>query len=136
MPPDPVVLRYPETPPVRRILVGEDDQDLRDIIVGFLEAKGWAVVAVPNGPSALEHARREIFAFIILDVRALLAPGLSVLERVRSTGSSVPIIVITSFGDAILAERASELGANHVIEKPFGLEDLERAIERCSIATT
>jgi DNA-binding response OmpR family regulator len=133
MSPDSVVLTYSESPPARRILVAEDDQDLRDIIVGFLEAKGWATVAVPNGPDALEHARREVFAIIVLDVRALLPPGLSVLERLRSTGSSVPVIVITSFGDAVLAERAAQLGASHVIGPPFDLEELERAIEQHAV---
>jgi DNA-binding response OmpR family regulator len=135
MPPDSVVLgeEAADLPPRGLVLVAEDDRDLRDIIAGFLEAKGWRVVALANGPEALERAREERFKVAVLDVRSPSSRGLGVLQTLRAWGSTLPVIVITSFGDAFLSARAMGMGATLVLEKPFDLEDLERAVNECTV---
>lgn len=113
------------------MLVAEDDRDLRDIITSFLDAKQWQVVALANGPEALEVARRERFNVIVLDIRSPASLGLAVLQGLRASGSTLPVIVITSFGDAFLSQRATRLGATRVLEKPFDLDDLQRILDEC-----
>lgn len=114
------------------VLVAEDDRDLRDIITSFLGARRWSVTALANGPETLELARRERFNVVVLDIRSPASLGMTVLQSLRASGSTLPVIVITSFGDSFLAQRATSLGATRVLEKPFDLDDLERLLDECA----
>jgi DNA-binding response OmpR family regulator len=117
------------------VLVAEDDRDFREIIASFLRAKGCEVIALANGPAAIEHARSERFDVAVLDVRSPTSRALGILQALRACGSTLPVIVITSFGDAFLSQRAIELGATRVLEKPLDLEDLERAVDACTCSS-
>jgi FixJ family two-component response regulator len=50
----------------------------------------------------------------------------------RAKASNLPVIVITSFGDTFVTQEARRLGATHILEKPFDLEALERAMQECT----
>lgn len=120
-------------PPARtRVLVTEDDLDLRDIVTGFLEDEGWTVVAVANGGDALELATTEPFAVVVIDVPSRASEGLVLLQTLRARSADLPIVVITSFGDAHLSARATSLGATQLLEKPFELEELASALARAT----
>lgn len=110
------------------VLVAEDDRDLRDIIAGFLEAKGWRVVALAIGPETLARVWRDRFTVAVLDVRSSTSTGFKVLEELREVDPNLPVIVIASFGDVFVSRRARGMGVAHVIEKPFDLEDLDQAL--------
>jgi FixJ family two-component response regulator len=109
----------------RVVLVIEDDPDLREIIVSYLTMSGWEVAAGPIDPSSFERV-----AAVVLDVRSLATPGFRIFGDTRAQRPELPIVVITSFGDAFISKKAEAMGAASVLEKPFSLEDLERALVR------
>jgi DNA-binding response OmpR family regulator len=113
----------------RRVLLGEDDADLRDLLVGFLTGAGWEVRAMTIGRDDAHLAGDGAFAFAIVDVRPTTSLGLARVRSLRACEPGLPILVLTSFSDAPLAARLVTLGVTHILEKPFDLEDLERAVE-------
>jgi DNA-binding NtrC family response regulator len=115
------------------VLIGEDDRDLRDIIASFLEAKGWRVVATTVGPQTLARLGLEPFRVAVLDVRSLTSIGFRMLEELRVIDPALPVIVIASFGDVFVSRSARSMGASHVLEKPFDLEELEQALETLNL---
>jgi DNA-binding NtrC family response regulator len=110
------------------VLIGEDDRDLRDIIAGFLKAKGWRVVALAVGPQTLTRLWLEPFTVAVLDIRSFTPIGFKILEELKVIDPALPVIVIASFGDVFVSRWAHSMGASHVLEKPFELEELEQAL--------
>lgn len=115
--------------PVGFVLVVEDDRDLREILATFLRTKKWAVIALESGPDALELTRNAHFDAVVLDIRSPSTGGLGVLQSLRANDPTLPVIVITSFGDSFLSQCAQRMGATRILEKPFDLDVLERAID-------
>jgi DNA-binding NtrC family response regulator len=115
-----------------RVLVAEDDTDLRDIIASFLDAKGWRVAALSTGPDAVLRAFLEPFTVVVLDVRSHASRGFITLRELRSRRPGLDVVVIASFGDTFIIRRARAMGAVEVLEKPFDLEELERAVSASS----
>jgi FixJ family two-component response regulator len=128
---DEAIMTDTTTEPKPVVLVALDDRDLSEIIATFLEAKGWFVVSVPSRPGAIDNVRKKSDVLItaaVIDVRSFASASFRLLERLCAENPRWPIIVIASFGDAFVANRARHLGAACVLEKPFDLEDLERAL--------
>jgi two-component system KDP operon response regulator KdpE len=106
-----------------RILVVDDEPQIRRSLQVNLERTGYAVEAVGGGDEALTafHNRRP--EVVILD---LLMPGMSgidVVRRIRES-SSVPIIVLSAVGEEARKVEALELGADDYMTKPFGMDEL------------
>lgn len=124
-------------PPPLRILVADDQPEMRRLIRGALVRDGYEVVEVANGP-ALIHAlisglleeQTRAPDLIITDVRMPGMTGLEVLARLRREDWSIPFILITAFGDEALHREAERLGAARVLDKPFELEELRAAVRR------
>src|SRR5918999_543614 len=80
------------------ILVAEDDRDIADLIVHYLEKAGWSTHVTASGDEALAHARRQPVDLVVLDV---MLPGLSGLEvcralRADKATAAIPIIIVTA----------------------------------------
>lgn len=120
----------PSSSPMRRLLLAEDDRDFRELLTAVLEGDGATVVAVANGCDALEALRRaeEPFCAAVLDARMPSMSGLEVVRAARRTGIDVPILLLTSFGDADVHRHALRIGRTHVLEKPLDPEDLMSAV--------
>jgi DNA-binding response OmpR family regulator len=105
-----------------RLLVAEDDSDIRDILAHTLAADGTRdVVAVENGRTALEAIQAQPFDLVILDVLMPELSGLQVLERMRGMpeGRDVPVLVLTALDDRDTVVRALRAGADDRLTKPF-----------------
>lgn len=115
---------------MQRLLLAEDDRDLRELLCTVLEADGATVVSVANGREALEMLENGggDFDVALLDVRMPLMTGLEVLRESRRGGATVPIILITSFADHELVDRAIALGAACVLDKPIDADLLRRTV--------
>lgn len=124
--------RRPWTPV--HVVVAEDDDDMRNLIVRALREEGFKVDAVRSGWELLNYLGARIvdgraeppLDLIISDVRMHGITGLSVLAGLRDTQWMTPFILITAFGDAKLHGEARRLGALAVFDKPFALGDLRR----------
>ena len=114
----------------RRVLLVEDDQQIREFLTDALGDEGFAVRVATDGRSGLEALRTFDPHLILLDLRMPDMDGWSFRERQLADGlaSHVPLLVLTAVH--ALPERMERLGAAAVIQKPFDLEDLLSAAKR------
>jgi two-component system response regulator PilR (NtrC family) len=107
-----------------RILVVEDEPDLRKVLASILEREGHRVDLADSGTVAKEMLGREIYDLIITDVRLPGASGIEVMRTAREVSPDSPVIVITAFASDETAEEARKLGAFNFITKPFDNEKI------------
>ena len=111
------------TQDMRRVLVVDDNQDIRELVMHILDADGFHVFAAENGEGALAILRSNPVDLILLDVMMPGTSGLEVLQEIR-TGSlkrlhEVPVIMITAMATTDDVDKALAIGANSYIVKPF-----------------
>jgi len=117
--------------PCSRLLVAEDDRDLRDLLVAGLRADGYDIVEVATGLELLDALMKSALAtnghafdLVISDVRM---PGLSGVDALAKLGHgtrAAPVLFITAFGDDEVHEQARQAGAIDVLDKPIDIDDL------------
>jgi two-component system alkaline phosphatase synthesis response regulator PhoP len=107
-----------------RILLVEDEENIRDAVKLNLEMEGYEVVATGEGKQALKYTREQHFDLLLLDIMLPEVDGYQILEQVRLTNLDVPVIFLTAKDAA--ADRVAGLkrGADDYITKPFVLEEL------------
>lgn len=114
---------------VSRVLVVEDNDDLRSLLGDVLEDAGFEVLAVSNGAAALEAARGWPPAAIVLDLMMPVMDGAAFLRERRLTPSlaSVPVLVLTAhpYHHRVL----DGLGPTAVLRKPYDLDELISAVQ-------
>ena len=111
------------------ILVVDDEQSICWGLTRLGESLGHDVVAASSAEQALQECRGQAPDVIILDVRLPGMDGLTAIERFQDACGSVPIIVITAYGDLQTAVDAVRRGAFDYIAKPF---DVAKSQRRCS----
>ncbi len=114
----------------RRVLLVEDDDDLRDLMQWILEGNGYEVEVAANGAIALDLVRREANPLVILlDMRMPIMDGWQFARAYRELPQPhSPIVVLTAAANA--AAWADEVQAASYLAKPFRLDDLLAEIER------
>lgn len=123
------------------ILVAEDDAALRETIVYNLEHDGYVALAAADGVTALELARREQVALVLLDVMLPRMDGLEVCRRLRTQPETarLPILMLTARGEESDKVVGLEMGADDYVTKPFGWAEVRarvRALLRRGAAGT
>jgi DNA-binding NtrC family response regulator len=120
----------------RRVLLAEDDADMRRLLAQALRDDGYDVLEARNGSQlldsiaalALEPDCDEPVDMIISDLRMPGRNGLSILAGLRDAQWMTPFILITAFGDDDTHAEAHRLGASAVFDKPFDVDDLRTAV--------
>ena len=97
----------------------DDDEAVRESLGALLEGQGFAVAGYSSGTALLAENPAAAAACAIIDLRMPGMDGLTLLERLRASGASYPMIVATGHGDVALAVRAMKIGAADFIEKPY-----------------
>jgi DNA-binding NtrC family response regulator len=117
-----------------RILIVDDDADIRTILADRLAARGHEIIESTDGLKALEICARELPDLMLLDLDLPGADGLTVLERLRQENLPPTVVVITAFATVEKAVEAMRRGAFDFLPKPFqpGLVELtvQKALER------
>ncbi len=108
----------------KRILVVEDDQEMRSLLKDFLKGEGYKVDSANNGSEAFRKLARQLFNLIITDVRMPGLSGLDILPGIKKLQPQASIIVITAFGSDEVCQRAFERGASIYLRKPIDLPNL------------
>ena len=112
-----------------RVLVIEDDSDIREFLALALDGQGYEVSTAPNGAVALELIDGEPPSLILLDMRMPVMDGWTFARAYRARpGPYAPILVLTAARDP--ETRAAEIQADGCLSKPFDLEDLLNLVER------
>ena len=112
-----------------RILVVEDNAALADGLRNNLEIDGYAVDIAHDGAAGLATFTAHPPDLVVLDLMLPAMDGYRVLHEIRSTGSSVPVLVLTAKGEESDKVRGLRLGADDYVTKPFGLLELLARIE-------
>ncbi len=119
-----------------RILLGEDDVEMRSVIASVLRRDGYDVVEVADGVHLLHRLMYAKLLFgdgsgfdlVISDVRMPELTGLGVLASLQGDDAAPPVILITAFGDRQTHAEAERLGALSCLDKPFDIEDFRVAV--------
>ena len=112
-----------------RVLIAEDDPDMRELIRALVEDLGLECVAVPDGQAALDEVTARPPDLILSDLGMPRVGGIELCRRVKANPAtrSIPVILITGIGEEFKGTGA-EVGADAFMGKPFTLSDLRARI--------
>jgi DNA-binding NtrC family response regulator len=113
-----------------RLLVVEDDAEMRALLTDILTDQGYEVTPAANGAEALIRLRSQGYAGIILDKNMPGLSGLDILPGLRTACPETPVIMITAFGDVPSYVDAIERGAFAYLFKPFMMRELLDALDQ------
>jgi len=116
---------------VVKVLVVDDDQDLRDNLVEVLSENGFSPDSAENGEIALEKLQDNMFDLVLLDSVMPGMDGLETLPLIKRTYPKTRVIMLTAFSTVNSAVEAMRSGADDYITKPFKIDELLVAIRRC-----
>jgi DNA-binding response OmpR family regulator len=109
---------------MKRILIAEDQTDIRDLLALNLRAAGYEVVEVADGLAALATETARPNDLLVLDLMMPGMDGLEVCKALRGRGSSTPILMLTAKSTELDRVLGLELGADDYLTKPFSLAEL------------
>jgi DNA-binding response OmpR family regulator len=111
-----------------RVLVIDDDDDIRGLVVTLLERAGITVHDAPNGRDGLREFHSWRPDLVVLDVSMPELDGWNVLDRIRDM-SAVPVLMLTARGDELERVRGLQAGADDYVVKPFGKQELVARVQ-------
>lgn len=112
----------------RRVLLVDDDPDVRDILAEQLELEGWAVEQARDGREGLAAARSGRFDVIVLDQRMPRMTGEEMARELRAAGDRTPIVLVTA--DRHAPAIARRVGLRYWLMKPFEMDELLALVRR------
>ncbi|MDP2400554.1 MAG: response regulator, partial [Actinomycetota bacterium] len=114
----------------RRVLIVDDEKNMRWVLGQALEGEGFEVDQAADGKEALAAVAERTPDVMVLDHRMPAPDGMEVLRRIRANGHRFPIIMLTAHGNVAQAVEAMKAGASEYLTKPFDLDELKLAIEK------
>jgi len=128
--PVPVESRVAAAQPMRplAVLVIDDEPHVRAILARVLERQGHTVSAVSNGHDGLAALAQGRYDLLICDLGMPELPGSVVMQRARAIAPHIPIILATGWGETITPDQLKQMRASALLSKPFGQEDVRRAV--------
>jgi len=113
-----------------RVLVVDDEKNIRDSVERYLRLEGIESVGAENGLSAQRLLSSEVFSAAVVDLRMPGLDGLALLKWLQEEGPRLPVIMISAFGEIRDAVEAMKLGARDYVVKPFDPEELVVRLKR------
>ena len=113
-----------------RILVVDDDDNLRWVVQTQLEDAGYEAATAADGRAALAAIQESRPALVLTDLKMPGMSGLELLKKIRADDPEVPVIMITAFGTIQNAVEAVKSGAYDYLTKPIDYEDLLLGVKR------
>jgi DNA-binding NtrC family response regulator len=112
-----------------KILIVDDDENIRKALIAVLEDEGYTVDSVDTGKKGIEKTQTEFFNIALIDVRLPDMEGTEVLSKMQETSPTLRKIIITGYPTLQNAAAAVNKGANAYVMKPFDLEKMLQTIE-------
>ena len=107
-----------------RILLVEDEENIREVVKLNLELENYEVVTADNGKTALKYFHEQHFDLVLLDVMLPEVDGFQVCEQMRLTNMELPIMMLTAKDAALDRITGLKKGADDYLTKPFNLEEM------------
>lgn len=116
--------------PMARIILAEDDNDMRRFLAKALANAGYEVVSYDNGKSAYERLREEPFTLLLTDIVMPEMDGIELARRATQLDPDLKVMFITGFAAVALNPDSQAPKDAKVLSKPFHLRDLVREVEK------
>ncbi len=115
---------------IGRVMVVDDEENIREVLSNFLSDLGYDVVVATDGQDALNKFHKGEYDLIVSDLLMPSIDGLELLKRIREIDKDVIFLMITGYPSIETAVEAIKKGAYDYITKPFHMEDVKLRIER------
>lgn len=114
----------------KKVLVVDDDEVIRDLLINFLKFSGYEGIGAPDGQKALEMVLADSPDMIITDIHMPLMNGFQLLRAVKRLNADTPVIFITGFAHfrRFFADKTAR--ADGFLEKPFSLESIDGLVKK------
>lgn len=112
-----------------RILVIDDEENIRTLLCETLRLSGYLPTAAKSGTEAISLIRNQAFDLVLLDINMPIVDGFKVLEKIRDLKSDLPVIMLSARSDKIDVVSGLKQGADDYVSKPFSIEELITRIE-------
>ncbi len=114
-----------------KILIADDDSDMRMLLATMLESEGYTVMQAENGLEAVEMARRELPALVMLDIHMPVMDGLKACKEIKSDKVTriVPVVMLTVEGSINEIQQAISYGAKTYITKPSSKTEILKVVK-------
>lgn len=112
-----------------KILVVDDDKNIRLLLSQCLEGAGYQVVPAVDGEHALRKMAEDRFDLVMLDMKLPGMDGIQVLRKLRSLNPGQTVVMITAHGTVETAVEAMKLGAADYLQKPFTPEEIRAIVQ-------
>lgn len=111
-----------------KILIVDDDAEIRELLKVFLESEGYSVTLLETGGPAIKTILNETFSIVLLDIKLPDIDGIELLKKIHKVDGGLPVMMITGFKDAENVIAAFREGAVDCILKPLNFEYLKSSI--------
>ena len=115
---------------MRKILVVDDEKNIRKMLNRVLSSDGYTVLEADNGLDALKKLKKENCSLVLLDLKIPGLNGIETLVEIRDIDMQLPVIMMSAYGSISEAVDAMKLGAIDYLVKPFDIEELKIIIKR------
>jgi DNA-binding response OmpR family regulator len=114
-----------------KILIAEDERDIRELVSYSLQFGGFTVVQATNGVEAVEQAQKELPDLILMDVRMPKMTGYEACRQIKTidTLRDIPIVFLSAKGQESEIQTGLEVGAEEYILKPFAPDELVKQVQ-------
>ena len=102
-----------------RVLVADDEEEIRKILSNILEKEGFEVITASDGEQAMQKICSDIPDAVLLDVRMPGLNGMEVLKKIKAIEENLPVVLVTAYADTHQAVEAMKEGAYDYLAKPF-----------------
>ncbi len=114
----------------RRIIFIDDDPNMRRMVELYLNGEDFFLETEGSPRKGLIKIKEQPYDLVISDIQMPDMDGFTMIRRIREFNVSVPVLVISAFGEKDVMAKAREAGATEIIEKPFDREKLIRLINK------
>jgi DNA-binding NtrC family response regulator len=115
---------------MKKILIVEDKESMRRMLVEVFSEKGYSVTECPDGEEAIKKIGNELFEIVLTDLKMPKKDGIDVLKAAKGKSPDTDVIVMTAHGTVENAVEAMRIGAFDYILKPFSLSEIELKVEK------
>ena len=112
-----------------RILVVDDDENIRKVVIAILEDEGYTVESVGTAKEAIEKSKRKFYNIALIDIRLPDMEGIELLTKIRDTTPRMRKVIVTGYPTLQNAVEAVNKGADAYIVKPFDVKKVLKTIE-------
>jgi len=106
-----------------KVLVVDDEADFRQLLVFWLQSKGYSVIAATDGSVAIETIKKESPDIVFMDLRMPVMDGIEAIKNIRAFNQDIPIIIISAYIDDTKARTAFSYGISGVFYKDKDFEE-------------